>query len=107
VSLLVPVSRERRLCRPARRPSARVGKAAFLLDRVRVRVEDILMAAQDDQLVDQLVRFGGFDALLVCADHKGVSSADDAPGGRVSPVRPTVTVVGHRSDAEHFARATS
>jgi hypothetical protein len=42
-----------------------VGKAAFLLDRVRVRVEDILIAAQDDQLVDELVRFGGFDALLV------------------------------------------
>jgi len=46
---------------------------------VRVRVENILIAGQDDQLVHQLVRFGGFDALLVCADHKGVSSADDAP----------------------------
>jgi hypothetical protein len=32
---------------------------------MRDRVEDILIAAQDDQLVDQLVRFGGFDALLV------------------------------------------
>jgi hypothetical protein len=84
-----------------------VGKAAFLLDRVRVRVEDILIAAQDDQLVDELVRLAALMPCLCCADHKGVSSADDAPGGRVSPVRPTVTVVGHRSDAEHFARATS
>jgi hypothetical protein len=48
-----------------------VGKAAFLLDRVRVRVEDILIAAQDDQLVDQLVRFGGFDARLCARTTKG------------------------------------
>jgi hypothetical protein len=48
-----------------------VGKATFLLDRVRVRVEDLLITAQDDQLVDQLVRFGGFDALLLCRTTKG------------------------------------
>jgi hypothetical protein len=74
VSLPIPVNGEPRPW-SAGAAAERLMRKAFLLHGPGVRVEDIISAGQDDQLVGRLVRFGGFDALLVCVDHKGVSSA--------------------------------
>jgi hypothetical protein len=52
-----------------------LGHAATLLDAAGVRLEDVLVADNDDgREVDELVRSGDFDALLVCASRQRVSS---------------------------------
>lgn len=45
-------------------------RAAALLDAAGLRLEDATVADEDGQEVQQLVRFGGFDALLVCAPRE-------------------------------------
>jgi len=49
-------------------------KAAALLHAAGIRLEDVVIADEDGREVDQLVRYGDFDALLVCAAPAQVSS---------------------------------
>jgi hypothetical protein len=71
VSLLVPAADE-----PGGRSegSARavrlLGHAATLMDAAGVRLEDVMVADEDGREVDELVRLGGFDSLLVCAPRE-------------------------------------
>jgi nucleotide-binding universal stress UspA family protein len=75
VSLLVPVPDK---SQPWSRSSAAAErlllKAAALLDGAGVRLEELIIADEDGQEIDQLLRFGGFDALLVGGAHGRVSA---------------------------------
>jgi hypothetical protein len=75
VSLIVP-SDEGSAGRPdAPRRSVRLlGWTATLLDAAGFRLEDVVAAGEDDREIDHLVRFGDFDALLVCAPRGSVLS---------------------------------
>jgi hypothetical protein len=69
VSLLVPDDDEPAAWAESAAPGGLVRRAAALLDAAGVRLEDVIVADEDGHEVDHLVRFGGFDALLVCASH--------------------------------------
>jgi hypothetical protein len=76
VSLVVPVPDKSRPWSRSGTPAERLLlKAAALLDGAGVRLEELIIADEAGQEIDQLVRFGEFDALLVCAAHGRVSSA--------------------------------
>jgi nucleotide-binding universal stress UspA family protein len=49
-------------------------KAAALLEAAGIRLEEGVLTGEDDQRIGQLVRSGGFDALLICAASDEVSS---------------------------------
>ena len=49
-------------------------KAVGLLDAAGIRLEEVTLSAEDTDAVDELVRSGGFDALIVCATHQEASS---------------------------------
>jgi hypothetical protein len=51
-----------------------LGWAATLLNAAGVRLEDVVAAGEDDREIHHLVRFGDFDALLVCAARGSVLS---------------------------------
>jgi hypothetical protein len=71
VSLLVPAEDESEAWSAGSARAVRlVGHAATLLDAAGVRLEDVIVPGDDGREVDQLVRFGGFDALLVCAPRQ-------------------------------------
>lgn len=93
VSLLVPVPDK---SQPWSQSSAAAERllltAAALLDGAGVRLEELIIADEDGQEIDQLVRFGGFDALLVCAAHR-VSSGGLALASRLAHLE-GMTVVG-------------
>jgi hypothetical protein len=74
VSLLVPVDDEPAASYESAAPEGLLRRAVALLDAAGVRLEDVIVADEDGHEVDQLVRFGGFDALLVCASHEGAPS---------------------------------
>jgi hypothetical protein len=117
VSLLVP-SEEGSERRPdASAPAVRLlGWAATLLNAAGFRLEDVVVAGEDDREIDQLLRFGDFDALLVCAARgrvlspalslavrsarlQGLTVFDGAPqaGGPASWLRRLFDPLGHRA----------
>jgi hypothetical protein len=75
VSLLVPVDLE---SRPPSMSGARaeglLRAGTALLEAADIRLEDIVLADDDADFVGQLMRSGGFDALLVCPAHRKASS---------------------------------
>lgn len=75
VSLLVPGDGEPRVRSAGPAAERLVRKATLLLYGAGIHVEDVIVAGQDNALVARLVRLGGLDALLVCADHQRTSSA--------------------------------
>jgi hypothetical protein len=67
VSLLVPVDLEsQRSSESAARAEGLLRPATALLDAAGFRLEDVALAADDADVVELLLRSGGFDALLVC-----------------------------------------
>jgi hypothetical protein len=75
VSLLVPLAAESDA--RSRGGAVRAGvlrKAAQLLDAAGVRLEDFVLADEDAGALDDLVRSGEFDAVVICAANKDVSS---------------------------------
>jgi hypothetical protein len=75
VSLLVPAGDESGTWSEASARAVRLaGHAAVLLDAAGVRLEEVLVADDDGRDLDELVRSGDFDALLVCAPSKRAAS---------------------------------
>ena len=75
VSLLVAVDEESGGSSEGPTPAERLlRKTAALLEAAGIRLEEIILSGEDDQRVGQLVRSGGFDALLVCAASQEASS---------------------------------
>jgi hypothetical protein len=75
VSLLVPLAAESDA--RSRGGEVRAGvlrKAARLLDAAGVRLEDFILADEDAGALDDLVRSGEFDAVIICAASKDMSS---------------------------------
>ena len=75
VSLLVPLAAESDA--RSRGGLVRAGmlrKASRLLDAAGVRLEDFVLADEDDDALDDLVGSGEFDAVLICAANEEVSS---------------------------------
>ena len=75
VSLLVPLAAESDA--RSRGGAVRAGvlrKAAQLLDAAGVRLEDFVLADEDAGALDDLVRSGEFDAVVICAANKDRSS---------------------------------
>ena len=75
VSLLVPLAAGSDA--RSRSGVARAGllrKAAALLDAAGVRLEDFVFADEDAGALDHLVGSGEFDAVVICAANKDVSS---------------------------------
>jgi hypothetical protein len=70
VSLLVPVDIESSpsLATPGR-VERELRAATRLLDWAGIRVEDIRLTDQDPDLVEEIVRSGDFDSLVVCRAH--------------------------------------
>jgi hypothetical protein len=117
VSLLVP-SDEGSGGRPdaSARTVGLLGWAATLLNAAGFRLEDVVAAGEDDGEIDHSVRFGDFDALLVCAARgsvlsptlslavrsarlQGLTVFDSAPepGGPASWLRRLFDPLGHRA----------
>ena len=106
VSLLVPVPDK---SQPWSQSSAVAERllltAAALLDGAGVRLEELIIADEDGQEIDQLVRSGGFDALLVCASHERVTSGGLALASRLAYLEGmTVVGDGDRTDQSSFLR---
>jgi hypothetical protein len=94
VSLLVPVPDKSQPWSPSSAAAERLLLiAAALLDGAGVRLEELIIADEDGQEIDQLVRFGGFDALLVCAAHERVSTRVLVLASRLAQLE-GLTVVG-------------
>lgn len=75
VSLLVPIDDEARPSSELTAVAERLRqKAVGLLDAAGIRLEEVTLSAEDTDAVDELVRSGGFDALIVCATHQEASS---------------------------------
>ena len=74
VSLLVPVDIESSpsLASPGHAEEM-LRAATRLLDWAGIRVEDITLTDQDPDLVEEIVRFGDFDSLVVCSAHSDSS----------------------------------
>jgi hypothetical protein len=68
VSLLIPVEDE---ARPWSESTARaeslLHQADVLLDAAGIDLEDVVITDRSGQELEELVRLGGFDALLICA----------------------------------------
>jgi hypothetical protein len=75
VSLVVPADDESGArSKGSARAVCLLGHAATLLDAAGVPLEDVMVADEDGRELDELVRSGGFDALLVCAPREQVPS---------------------------------
>jgi hypothetical protein len=75
VSLLVPVSIESSRAVGTPGQAERLLRAATrLLEWAGIRVEDITLTDQDPDLVEEIVRSGDFDSLVVCRAHGKDSS---------------------------------
>jgi hypothetical protein len=115
VSLLVPVDFDSRPpSMSATRAEGLLRTATALLEAAGIRLEDIVLADDDADFVGQVMRSGGFDALLVCPAHRKASSPvlplavrlarvhgltvddDGRPGGRTSWLRRVVRPLAHR-----------
>jgi hypothetical protein len=75
VSLLVPTDDKPVAWFESAAPERLLRRVAALLDAAGVRLEDVIAADEHGHEVDQLVRFGGFDALLVCASREKAPSS--------------------------------
>jgi hypothetical protein len=85
VSLLVPLAAGSTACsRGGSVRAALLRKASALLDAAGVRLEDFVLADEDAGALDDLVGSGEFDAVVICATSKDVSS----------PVLPLVAQLG-------------
>jgi hypothetical protein len=51
-----------------------LGHAATLLHAAGIRLEDVIVGEEDGREIDELVRLGGFDSLLVCAPRERAPS---------------------------------
>jgi hypothetical protein len=115
VSLLVPVDLESRPpSMSAARAEGLLHAGTALLEAAGIRLEDIVLADDDADFVGQLMRSGGFDALLVCPAHRKASSPvlplaarlarlhgltvddDGRPDGRMSWLRRVVSALTQR-----------
>jgi hypothetical protein len=115
VSLLVPVDLgSRPPSMSAARAEGLLRAATALLEAAGIRLEDIVLADDDAAFVGELMRCGGFDALLVCPAHRtalspvlplavrlarlhGLTVDDDGrPGGRGSWLRRVVSPLTRR-----------
>jgi hypothetical protein len=115
VSLLVPVDLESRPpSMSAARAEGLLRAATALLAAAGIRLENIVLADDDADFVGQLMRSGGFDALLVCPANRKASSPvlplaarlarlhgltvddDGRPGGRTSWLRRVVSPLTQR-----------
>jgi hypothetical protein len=75
VSLLVPPGDESAAGSEGSARAVRLlGHAATLLDAAGIRLEDVMVCEEDGREVDELVRLGGFDSLLVCAPRERAPS---------------------------------
>jgi hypothetical protein len=82
VSLLVPVDLESRRSSGGPACAESLLRAAIaLLDAAGIRLEDIAAGDDDVDALGQLVRSGGFDALLVCPSRRKSSPVRPAPRG--------------------------
>jgi len=100
VSLLVPSDHESAARSDAPAGAVRLlGQATALLDAAGFRLEDVVVAGDAGQEVEQLVRFGGFDALLVCAPRRKTPSPAVSLAVRLARLH-GLTILGsdHRSD---------
>jgi hypothetical protein len=70
VSLLVPSDDKPVAWFESAAPERLRRRAAAPLDAAGVRLEGVIAADEHGHELDQLVRFGGFDALLVCASRE-------------------------------------
>jgi hypothetical protein len=100
VSLLVPSEEES--SDASARAVRLLGWAATLLVGAGFRLEDVVVAGEDDREIDHLVRFGDFDALLVCAARGSVLSPALSLAVR-SARRQGLTVVGGAPEAGGLA----
>lgn len=75
VALLAPADDESGAWSGIGAPDHPLRRAAALLDAAGFRLEDVIVADDDGQEVEQLVHFGGFDALLVSASRGKTPSA--------------------------------
>ncbi|MGH2844519.1 MAG: hypothetical protein ACRDL0_00580 [Thermoleophilaceae bacterium] len=100
VSLLVPSDHESAARSDGSARAVRLlGQAAALLDAAGFRLEDLVVADDTGEEVDRLVRFGGFDALLVCAPRKKTPSPALSLAVRLARLH-GVTIIGsdHQPD---------
>jgi hypothetical protein len=75
VSLLVPVDLDSGALSESPAGAENLLRAATgLLDAAGIRLEDIALVDEDADSLGQLMRFGGFDALLVCPARRTESS---------------------------------
>jgi hypothetical protein len=75
VSLLVPADDESAAGSDGSARAVRLlGYAVTLLDAAGIRLEDVMVGEEDGREVDELVRLGGFDSLLVCAPRERAPS---------------------------------
>jgi hypothetical protein len=114
VSLLVPVDLGSRPASMSAAPAEGLLRAATaLFEAAGVHLEDIVLADDDAEFVEELMRSGGFDALLVCPARRKPSPVlplavrlarlheltvddDGRPGGRASWLRRVVSSVTPR-----------
>jgi nucleotide-binding universal stress UspA family protein len=76
VSLVIPVEDESRPWSESTAAAERLlHDADVLLGAAGVRLEEVVITDGDGQELDELVRSGGFDALLICAGEEPTSSA--------------------------------
>jgi hypothetical protein len=75
VSLLVPADDESAARSEGSARALRLlGHAATPLHAAGIRLEDVIVGEEDGREVDELVRSGGFDSLLVCAPRERAPS---------------------------------
>jgi nucleotide-binding universal stress UspA family protein len=75
VSLLVPADEQSAARSEGSARAVRLlGHAATLLDAAGIRLEDVMVGEDDGREVDELVRLGGFDSVLVCAPRERAPS---------------------------------
>ncbi len=76
VSLVIPVDDESRPWSASTAAAERLlHNADVLLDAAGVHLEEVIITDGAGQELGELVRSGGFDALLLCAGDEGTSSA--------------------------------
>jgi hypothetical protein len=76
-------------------------KASALLDAAGVRLEDFVLADEDDDALDDLVGSGEFDAVVICAANEDVSSPVLSLVARLGRLHGLAVVESGRNRAGH------
>jgi hypothetical protein len=76
-------------------------RTTALLEAAGFRLEDVIVVGEEDRRVDELVRSGGFDTLLVCAAHDGPSSPVLPLAAALARLHGLTVVGGHPKAAVH------